>query len=266
MTLEELKTITSGKETLTIEFKSDVKRLPDGELVDSLAAMANSQGGMLFEGVEDDGTITGLCRAHFDVEGIVPLVENRTTPGLVVSESNSSVVIVRMLEAKADTLFIRMLMNREDRGIDMPIDSLLVLSALRDGELTVQELAEVLKKSESTTRGVIGVLLREGMIDQRVEGKVHVYFLGKAYHQEVGEEVAYTKMVGLRRERQLNMVLEHIDLHKTISLTQVVDLCGISRAAAKKMLRKLCENGNIVLLCKGRWAKYGKRMTESNGI
>ena len=45
MTFEELKKITSGKETLTIEFKSDVKRLPDGELVDSLAAMANSKGG-----------------------------------------------------------------------------------------------------------------------------------------------------------------------------------------------------------------------------
>ena len=85
MTLEELKGIVTGGETLTIEFKSDVKRLPDGELVDALAAMANSQGGILFEGVEDDGSITGLCKAHLDVEGIVPLVENRTTPGLVVS-------------------------------------------------------------------------------------------------------------------------------------------------------------------------------------
>ena len=85
MTIEELKKIVEGGETLTVEFKSDVKRLPDGELVDALSAMANSQGGMLFEGVEDDGTITGLCKAHLDVEGIVPLVENRTTPGLVVS-------------------------------------------------------------------------------------------------------------------------------------------------------------------------------------
>ena len=85
MPFEEFKKITGGKETLTMEFKRDVKRLPDGELVDSLAAMANSRGGMLFEGVEDDGTITGLCKAHLDVDGIVPLVENRTTPGLVVS-------------------------------------------------------------------------------------------------------------------------------------------------------------------------------------
>lgn len=550
MTLEELISIVTGGETLTIEFKSDVKRLPDGELVDALAAMANSQGGVLFEGVEDDGSITGLCKAHLDVEGIVPLVENRTTPGLVVSvekidcgdglwvgvvhvkksklliatndgkylrrrldanhkpevvaikpaevqswqstlgtydpsemifegvsmdeldplqrvrlrriieeyseeksllklsdeeldkalglcaesegalhptlagmlilgtekllrkhvpsheaafqvlkagkvkvnefrrkplleifeefkmmfgaqysedemeiglfrkgipnydktafreafvnalvhrdynmlgcihvqfddfglrisspggfiegvtvdnlltaapksrnscladaikriglaertgrgvdrifegllkygrpapdytESNSSVVTVRMLEAKADTLFVRMLMNREDRGIDMPIDSLLVLSALRDGELTVQELSAVLKKGETATRGVIGVLLREGMIEQRVEGKVHVYFLGKAYHQEVGEEVAYTKMVGLSHVRKINMIQEHLDQHHKISCGQIMELCDVERAEAKKLLSEVRAKTNLRLVGHGRGAHY----------
>lgn len=43
MTIEELKDIIAGGETLTIEFKSDEKRLPDGELVDALSAMANSR-------------------------------------------------------------------------------------------------------------------------------------------------------------------------------------------------------------------------------
>ena len=80
MTIGELNGLIVGGETLTVEFKSDVKRLPDSELVDSLAAMANSEGGVLLEGVEDDGEITGLCKAHLDVEGMVPLVENRTTP------------------------------------------------------------------------------------------------------------------------------------------------------------------------------------------
>ena len=550
MTIGELKDVIAGGETLTVEFKSDVKRLPDGELVDSLAAMANSQGGMLLEGVEDDGEITGLCTAHLDVDGIVPLVENRTTPGLVVtvekvdcgnglyvgvvhvkkstlliatndgkylrrrldanhkpevvaikpaevqswqstlgtydpsemifegvsmgeldplqrvrlrrtieeyseeksllklsdeeldkalglcaesdgamhptlagmlilgtekllrkhvpsheaafqvlkagkvkvnefrrkplldifeefkmmfgaqysedemeiglfrkgipnfdktafreafvnalvhrdynmlgcihvqfddyglrisspggfiegvtvdnlltaapksrnscladaikriglaertgrgvdrifegllkygrpapdySESNSAGVTVRMLEAKADTLFIRMLMNREDRGIDMPIDSLLVLSALRDGELTVQELAAVLKKGETATRGVIGVLLREGMIEQRVEGNVHVYFLGKAYHQEVGEEVAYTKMVGIDRIRHKEMVLEFLQHHGRIVNREAMKLCDLSRNCAYKLLDKMVRDNEIVKKGGGRWTYY----------
>ena len=550
MTIDELKKIVEGGETLTVEFKSDVKRLPDGELVDALSAMANSQGGMLLEGVEDDGAITGLCKAHLDVEGIVPLVENRTTPGLVVSvekvdcggglfvgvvhvkksklliatndgkylrrrldanlkpevvaikpaevqswqstlgiydpsemifegvamdeldplqrvrlrriieeyseektllklsdeeldkalgfcaesdgalhptltgililgtekllrkhvpsheaafqvlkagkvkvnefrrkplleifeefkmmfgaqysedemeiglfrkgipnydktafreafvnalvhrdynvlgcvhvqfndlglmisspggfiegvtadnllyaapksrnscladaikriglaertgrgvdrifegllkygrpapdysESNSSVVTVRMLEAKADALFIRMLMNREDRGIDMPIDSLIVLSALRDGELTVLEIAKILKKSEQLTRGVLGVLIREEMIEQRVEGKVHVYFLGKAYHQEVGEKVAYTKAVGIDAIRHREMVKAFIAQHGSVKRGDVMKLCDLSRSCAYKLLVSMCVGGEIVKYGDGKATVY----------
>ncbi len=66
MTAEELHRLIAGGETLSVEFKSDVKRLPDGELVDALAAMANSQGGTLLEGVEDDGAITGLNKARLE--------------------------------------------------------------------------------------------------------------------------------------------------------------------------------------------------------
>lgn len=51
-------TLTKG-ETLTVEFKSDRKPLPDRELVAAIVALANTEGGTLFLGVEDDGTVTG---------------------------------------------------------------------------------------------------------------------------------------------------------------------------------------------------------------
>ena len=172
------------------------------------------------------------------------------------SESNRSSVTVRMLEAKADALFVRMLMNREDRGINMPIDSLLVLSALRDGELTVRELSGVLQKGEAATRGVVGGLLRDGLVEQRVEGKVHVYFLGKAYHHAVGQEVAYTKTTGLSHERCVNMVLEHIANHGRITCSQVMALCDYTRAEAKAMLKEMRNKEKIAMQGKGRWAFY----------
>lgn len=48
------------KEDLIIEFKSDIKRYPDSELIDEIAGMANTKGGTLYLGVEDDGAITGV--------------------------------------------------------------------------------------------------------------------------------------------------------------------------------------------------------------
>ena len=45
------------KESLTVEFKSDIKRLGDSELIDSIIGIANTKGGVLYLGVEDDGSV-----------------------------------------------------------------------------------------------------------------------------------------------------------------------------------------------------------------
>lgn len=72
-------------ESITVEFKSDRKRLPDDELIEALVGLANSEGGQLWLGVEDDGTPTGLHAAHQDVTGLPGLVAARTSPPLQVS-------------------------------------------------------------------------------------------------------------------------------------------------------------------------------------
>lgn len=46
-------------ETLTVEFKSDRKRLSDTDLVEALVSLTNTEGGELWLGVEDDGRATG---------------------------------------------------------------------------------------------------------------------------------------------------------------------------------------------------------------
>ena len=72
-------------ETLTIEFKSDRKRLPDDELVEALVCLANTEGGELWLGVEDDGTPTGLHETHQNLAGLPGLVAARSSPSLNVT-------------------------------------------------------------------------------------------------------------------------------------------------------------------------------------
>lgn len=74
-----------ARESLTVEFESDRKRLPDDELVQALACLANSEGGELWLGVEDDGTPSGLHADHSALEGLPALVAARTSPSLAVS-------------------------------------------------------------------------------------------------------------------------------------------------------------------------------------
>lgn len=65
MMAEELKKLIAGGETLTVEFKSDRKGLPDRDLVEAVVALANTEGGVLLLGAEDGtGEITGLHPSH----------------------------------------------------------------------------------------------------------------------------------------------------------------------------------------------------------
>ena len=84
MDKRELKTLLAQGETLTVEFKSDAKGLPDRDLVATVVAMANTEGGRILLGVEDDGIVTGTQPAHQDVAGLVALIANRTSPSVTV--------------------------------------------------------------------------------------------------------------------------------------------------------------------------------------
>lgn len=72
-------------ESLTVEFKSDLKRLTDRELVEAVVCLANAEGGELWLGVEDDGTPTGLHVEHLHLGGLAGLVAARTSPSLAVT-------------------------------------------------------------------------------------------------------------------------------------------------------------------------------------
>ena len=85
MTAEEVKRIISRGETLSVEFKSDKDKLPDRALVEAVAAMANTDGGILFQGVEDKtGEITGLHWQHIGCGTPAAMIANRTMPPLSV--------------------------------------------------------------------------------------------------------------------------------------------------------------------------------------
>jgi ATP-dependent DNA helicase RecG len=69
---------------LTVEFKSDRKRLSDNDLVEAVTCLANAEGGELWLGVEDDGTSTGLFPERLQVAGLAGMIAARTSPSLAV--------------------------------------------------------------------------------------------------------------------------------------------------------------------------------------
>ena len=69
------------RESLGVEFKSEVARpQSDTEIVDNVVALANTEGGTLYLGVEDDGTVTGVSEGHRNVNGLAAFIFNSTVP------------------------------------------------------------------------------------------------------------------------------------------------------------------------------------------
>ena len=99
-----MKPILPKVETLTVEFKSDRKRLSDIELVEAVVCLANADGGDLWLGVEDDGTPTGLHSDHLMLTGLAGMVAARTSPSISVTVSSvdaGGVTVARINVPKA---------------------------------------------------------------------------------------------------------------------------------------------------------------------
>ena len=67
-------------ESLVTEFKSDRKTLSDSVIVEEVVALSNTDGGCLYIGVEDDGTITGAQPAHRETARLASLISGKTVP------------------------------------------------------------------------------------------------------------------------------------------------------------------------------------------
>lgn len=73
-----------SEESLTVEFKSDVKKSEDTDVVEAVVGLANTRGGELYIGVENDGTITGLHPSRQNLARLAAVIANKTVPPLLV--------------------------------------------------------------------------------------------------------------------------------------------------------------------------------------
>ena len=72
------------RESLEVEFKSDKRKLDDGNIIDAVVAFANTNGGEIYLGVENDGSITGLHKDHRDITRLAAFIANNTIPPISV--------------------------------------------------------------------------------------------------------------------------------------------------------------------------------------
>jgi ATP-dependent DNA helicase RecG len=95
---QEILSLVAGGEAVDREFKSDRQKISDGTIYEEIVAMANTKGGILLIGVEDDGHITGAQPRHgaaTDTLKLQSAIFNNTVPNI-----NTRISVIDMDDKK----------------------------------------------------------------------------------------------------------------------------------------------------------------------
>lgn len=173
------------------------------------------------------------------------------------SMSDTSAVSLYMANAGADVEFVRMIVEQEERTGNMPIDSLIILSRLRDERrLTTAELIPSIQKPETQVRSVLGRLTETGLIEAHGQGRGRSYTLSSRVYKELGEQIKYVRQTGADAIQQEQMIISFVRLNGSIRRADVMDLCKLDKDRASRLLKNMKKNNLLELHGRGGNAHY----------
>ena len=170
----------------------------------------------------------------------------RPTPDYSRSDAHS--VVVRLATDAADLDFARLVVEQErQRDAELPIDSLIALSALRElKRVSVDELATRIQRDAANAKRTLEALAETGLVEAHGSTRGRSYTLSVAVYQRQGNKAAYTRQAGFAAIQHEQMVLNYIAQHGRIKRAEVMDLCRLSGSQATKLLKMLTGKGRIV--------------------
>lgn len=183
----------------------------------------------------------------------------RPAPDYGMSDATSVVVVLP--KADADTGFLEMILRHEEQtGTAMPIDSLIILSRLRqERRLTTGDLTADTQKSEQATRTALERLVEAGLVEAHGTGRGRTYTLSAKVYRHTGQKAAYIRQAGFDPIQQEQMVLAYIDKHGSIKRAEVAELCRIGNDQAYRLLKRLKNRGLIVQEGQAKGASYVRK-------
>jgi len=156
------------------------------------------------------------------------------------SMSNAYTVSVQMCNADADLDFLKMVIEQEDRTGEMPIDTLIILSRLREERrLAVADLALAVQKPETVVRSAVEKMVEAGLVEPHGTGRGRTYTLSAKLYRKAGQKAEYIRQAGFAPIQQEQMVLSYIDKHGSIKRADVMDLCHLDRNQAYRLLTRM---------------------------
>ncbi|MBM97045.1 MAG: ATPase [Oceanospirillaceae bacterium] len=173
------------------------------------------------------------------------------------SRTDFNSVILKLETVDADEVFLQLVVEQEKAQGHLPINSLIVLSALRDQKRTdLDELATLIQQDISLAKRTVEHLVEAGLVEAHGKTRGRTYTLSAAMYKAKGDKVAYTRQAGFSRLQNEQMVLSHVQHHGRVQRQEVMDLCHLSKDQATRLLKALREDGRLQQQGEKRGAYY----------
>lgn len=174
------------------------------------------------------------------------------------SRSTAAAVTVDVPTAQSDLDMVRFVVNYEDgQARRLPLVQVRLLHALRHGgRMRIAEVAELLHTSPVAVAAAATRLVERGLVEQVGSGRARAYTLGHAFYAAANDRNAYVRVRSTDPLQQKQMIRQYVDAYGSITRGQVIDLCAVTVAQARALLRALVAEGVLRLEGERRAAKY----------
>ena len=88
---------------------------------------------------------------------------------------------------------------------------------------------------------------QRGWIQARGEGKGRSWHLSAAVYRVLDAPAGYVRVHGFEPLQQEQMVLQYVDAHGQITLTEAAERCSLTPDQASRLLRRLAKEGKLEL-------------------
>jgi ATP-dependent DNA helicase RecG len=166
-------------------------------------------------------------------------------------------VVLRLDTVEADEVFLRLVVEQEKQRGNLPVNSLIVLSALKDQKrLSAEDLAALIQQEIGQAKRTVESLVEAGLVEAHGKTRGRTYTLSAAMYKEKGDKIAYTRQAGFSKLQNEQMVLSHAQHHGRIQRQEVMELCHLGKDQANRLLKKLRDNGQLEMHGTTRNAYY----------
>jgi len=174
------------------------------------------------------------------------------------ARSDATSVVLRLAHARPDVAFMRMIADQENRGgTRLPVDSLLVLSRLRERRrCTAHDLAEGVLVHGLSVQGTLERLVEAGLIAAHGTGQGRTYTLSAQVYRSEGNVSSYIRQAGFSPSQQEQMVLQYVRANLRITRAQCTELCRLSPDQASRLLRRMSKPGGPLVMHGTRRSSY----------